>query len=63
MTAKCLTQGAMDVMLQGSGQPVHSLGCAWCECIAVKHVKLSDSYYDQIQALIVELRAKFDDTV
>lgn len=41
-------------MLQDNRQPVHSLGCAWRECIAVKHVRLSDSSYDQIQALIID---------
>ena len=32
-------QPAVDVVLQGNGQPVHE-GCAWCDCVAVKDVRL-----------------------
>ena len=36
---RVLVEAAVDVVLQGNGQPVHE-GGAWCDCVAVKQLRL-----------------------
>lgn len=37
--ARVIVESAVNVVLQGNGEPVHE-GCAWCDCVAVKHIRL-----------------------
>lgn len=38
LPARVLVEAAVDVVLQGNGQPVHE-GGAWCDCVTVKQLR------------------------